>query len=76
MRKAAEQDFDELHRRGQENLIRFLQLEIELGQTMGKISETTERQGHRARLLRNVRGNQNYPSIRRKDRRCFYPGEA
>ena len=55
MRSAAEHDFDELHHRGQENLIRFLELEIELGQTMGKISETTESQGHRARLLRNVR---------------------
>jgi len=55
MRSAAEHDFDELHHRGQENLIRFLELEIELGQTMGKISETTESRGHRARLLRNVR---------------------
>jgi hypothetical protein len=45
MRKAAKQDFDELHKRGQENLVRFLRLEIELGQTMGQISETTERAG-------------------------------
>jgi hypothetical protein len=54
MRKAAKQDFDELHKRGQENLVRFLRLEIELGQTMGQISETTESRGHRARLLRNI----------------------
>jgi|SRR6185437_15218312 len=55
MHKAAKKEFDELHERGQENLIRFLQLEVELAQTMGRISETTESPDHRARLLSNVR---------------------
>lgn len=55
MAKSAKQDLDELHERGQQNLVRFLQLEVELAQTMLKISEATKSQDHRARLLRNVR---------------------
>ena len=55
MRKAAKLGFDQLHQQSQKNLIRFLQLELELGQTMGKLFETTKSQDHRVRLLRNVR---------------------
>ena len=48
-------DFVRLHQKGQKNLIRFLSLEVELGQTMVKIAKTTETAEHRARLLKNVR---------------------
>jgi hypothetical protein len=46
---------DELHKRGQDNLTRFLQVEVELAHTFLKMSETTDSPDHRARLLRTIR---------------------
>jgi hypothetical protein len=47
-------NFDELHQRGQDNLIQFLRVEVELGHTFLKMSETTATPDHRARLLRTI----------------------
>ena len=47
-------DFSELHKRGQENLIRFLRTEVELAHTFLKMSETTQSPDHRTRLIRTV----------------------
>ena len=46
--------FLELQRRTQENLTTFLETEIDLGETMLKVMNTTRDEGHRIQLLKNI----------------------
>src|SRR2546430_401921 len=48
-------DFDDLHKRSQDNLVRFLQVEIELARTFLKMADSTDDSGHRDHLLGTVR---------------------
>lgn len=62
----AEQDISELHERGQENLTRFVQLQVDLAITMRKMSESHSEPGpSRASSPQHRSGNQNDSSLSR-----------